>query len=253
VAQQWKMRIGGRTLILQEGTYDVGRMSDCWLTLDDELVSRYHARLHVTADGFVAEDLGSRNGTFVNGERIEGRKPLGDGDKLRIGREVMVVLGTGDTTGEDGGDQLRKTLAPGEDTQFPALISQLVEKSLKVGKTKEAERYALALTNQLMSAKVEAGHPTARSCVQCLLSLAERTSGGVWIDRVFKLYATQRWLMDDKVLDQIREALDRIPRIPGTGLRDYEGALRALGKDGAEVPRKLSNTISELADAYGGG
>ncbi len=247
------MRIGGRTSVLPLGQHDVGRMSDCWLTLDDELVSRYHSRLHVTSGGFEVEDLGSRNGTFVNGERIEGKVGLSDGDKLRIGREVIAVLGTGDTTSEDVGDELRKTLAPGEDTQFPALIGQLVEKSLKVGKTREAERYALALTNQLMGAKVDGNHPTARSCVQCLLSLAERTASGIWIDRIFKLHATQRWLMDEPVLNQIRAALDRIPRIPGTGLRDYEAALRALSREGQDIPRTLASMVSELADGYGGG
>jgi pSer/pThr/pTyr-binding forkhead associated (FHA) protein len=247
------MRIGGRTLFLQEGQHDVGRMTDCWLTLDDDLVSRYHARIHVASDRLEVEDLGSRNGTFVNGERIEGRCALRDGDKVRIGREIIVILGGGDTTGEDVTDELRRTLAPGEDTQFPALIGQLVEKSLKVGKTKDAERYVLALTNQLMGSKVASDHATAKSCIQCLVALADRTADGVWIDRVFRLHAAQRWIMSDPVVDSIRAALDRIPRIPGRGLEDYEQTLRALQREGVEVPRALAGAVSELTDTYGRG
>ena len=250
---QFKMRIGGRTLFLQPGEHDVGRMGDCWLTLDDDLVSRYHARLFVTEQELEVEDLGSRNGTYVNGERIEARVPLHDGDKLRIGREIIVILGGGDATSEDVGDELRRTLAPGEDTEFPVLIGQLVTKSLRVGKAKEAARYAEALFNQLRSARLAQEHPTARSCVDCLLAMAEHTSGGVWIDRLFQLYAVQRWAMSDAVLDRVRAALDRIPRVPGGGLREYEFALREVARDGGTLPDGLAAAISELADAYAGG
>jgi hypothetical protein len=51
-------------------------------------------------------------------------------------------------------------------------------------------------------------------------------------------------------VEAIRVALDRIPRIPGTGMRDYEQLLRSLAKDGTEVPPELMRAIGELADAY---
>ncbi len=237
-------------MALPSGSLDVGRMADCWLTLDDDLVSGYHARFHVDARGLVLEDLGSRNGTFVNGEQLSGRRTLADGDQVRIGREIIAVLGPGAEYVADHDDDLRRTLGPGEETQFPNLIGQLVEKSLKVGKVKEAERYALALTNQLMGSKVPADHPTARSCVSCLVALAEKTSSGVWLDRVFKLHAVHSWPMADDVLDRIQDSLDRIPRIPGTGLSEYEGALRAMQRDGEVSPRLVSR-IAELSDSFG--
>ena len=236
---------------LAEGEHEIGRMSDCWLTLDDELASRYHARIHVRGRTADIEDLGSRNGTYVNGERITGRRALRDGDRVRIGRELIAVLGYENSVAED--DSLRRTLAPGEDTKFPSLIGQLVDKSLKVGKLKDAERYALALTNQLGTSRVAVDHPAAESCVRCLLALANRSASGLWIDRLFRIYADQGWIMTDKVLDQVREALSRIPRIPGTGLRDYERTLRVMAKDGEAIPARLTPTIAELADAYGGG
>lgn len=250
----FRLRIGGRTLAVPHGVLDVGRLSDCWLTLDDDLISRYHARFHVTEEQLELEDLGSRNGTYVNGRRLSGRIVLNDADQVRIGREVIAVLGPGrEVPEEEPDDRMRRTLGPGEDTQFPNLIGQLVEKSLKVGKIKEAERYALALTNQLMGSNVAGDHPTARSCIQCLIALADKSASGVWLDRVFRLHAVHGWLMDDDILDQIRHALDRIPRVPGTGLSSYEQALRSMQREGAAVPERLMSTIAELSDAYGGG
>jgi hypothetical protein len=250
---QFKLRIGGRTLAVPNGSLDVGRLSDCWLTLDDDLISRYHARFHVTDEMFELEDLGSRNGTYVNGRRLSGKVQLHDADQVRIGREVIAVLGPGrEESVEDPEDRMRRTLGPGEDTQFPNLIGQLVEKSLKVGKIKEAERYALALTNQLMGSNVPGDHPTARSCVKCLIALADKSASGVWLDRVFRLHAVHGWIMDDEILGLVRGSLDRIPRVPGTGLSNYEGALRSMAKEGADVPSKLMATIAELSDAYGG-
>lgn len=228
-------------------------MTDCWLTLDDDLISRYHARFRVSADAISVEDLGSRNGTFVNGERIEGRRTLRHADQVRIGREIVVVLEPGQGEVEDDlDDSLRRTMGPGEETQFPSLIGQLVDKSLKQGRVKEAERYALALTSQLTNAKVKVDHPAAQSCSKCLVGLADKTASGTWLDRLFQLYAAQGWVMQPETLSAVREALDKIPRLPAKGIRDYEESLRSLSREGEPVPARLLATIGELADAYAG-
>lgn len=252
VSGGFKLRIGGRTMALPVGQFDVGRMVECWLTLDDDLASRYHARFHVGPEHLEIEDLDSRNGTFVNGERITGRRRLADRDQVRIGREIMAVIGPGAHEDARSDHDLRQTIGPGEETQFPSLIGQLVEKSLSMGKTKDAERYALALTNQLMSSKVAGDHPTAVSCVRCLVALAEKGASGVWLDRVFKLHAVHGWVMTNKTLLDVRRCLSRIPRVPGSGMEEYEAKLRALKREGVPVSDLLMNSIAELRDAYGG-
>jgi hypothetical protein len=65
----------------------VGRRESADIVLDwDEEVSRLHARFELVKDDWTVVDDGlSRNGTFVNGERLSGRRRLGDGDTLRIG------------------------------------------------------------------------------------------------------------------------------------------------------------------------
>jgi pSer/pThr/pTyr-binding forkhead associated (FHA) protein len=76
---------GAGRMVAVTGTVTIGRGRDADLVLADELVSRRHA--HVTPDGpgVVVEDLGSRNGTFVNGEPIPGPVRLEPGDQLQLG------------------------------------------------------------------------------------------------------------------------------------------------------------------------
>ena len=74
----------GRMVALGTGV-TVGRGRDADLVLADELVSRRHARVTPSGAGAVVEDLGSRNGTFVNGEGIHGPTELEPGDQLQLG------------------------------------------------------------------------------------------------------------------------------------------------------------------------
>lgn len=67
-----------------EGTLRIGRAAECDLTLNDPSVSRAHAIVEIAGERPTVRDLGSTNGTFVNGKRIES-KTLRDGDELRFG------------------------------------------------------------------------------------------------------------------------------------------------------------------------
>lgn len=235
-------------MVLPPGQHDVGRMQDCWLVLDDDLTSRYHARLYVDERRAEIEDLGSRNGTFVNGSAITGRQMLRDGDRIRIGRETIAVLAI--QSGRELSMELRKTRVPEDEKPFPNLIGQLIDKSLKVGKVKEAERYAMALLGQYRVVRVAFEHPTSQSCIRGVLAIAETTNDGLWIDRLFTLFSLQRWTIDTETLNAVRAALDRIPRVPGTGVRQYEERLRQLDRDGERVPAELRSAVGEIVDAY---
>ena len=67
----------------------IGRGSDAAIKLDDDYVSTRHARVGASGDEWFVEDLGSTNGTLVNGRRV-GRQDLADGDVIRIGHSVLV-------------------------------------------------------------------------------------------------------------------------------------------------------------------
>src|SRR5918994_6252890 len=66
---------------------------DAGLTIDDEEISRRHAVVRPGEGGIEIEDLGSTNGTFVNGSRIEGPTRLAGGDTVKLGRSVLEVEG----------------------------------------------------------------------------------------------------------------------------------------------------------------
>ena len=74
-----------RTFEVGEGGITIGRHDDNVASLDDARLSRFHARIVFRGGAWFAEDLGSTNGSFVNGEKFEGERQLQPGDKLRFG------------------------------------------------------------------------------------------------------------------------------------------------------------------------
>jgi DNA-binding winged helix-turn-helix (wHTH) protein len=76
---------GRRHFPLSVGEYVIGRDPDVEIRLDASTVSRRHARLMVTADQALLEDLGSKNGTRRSGECVSGPIALADGDAIHIG------------------------------------------------------------------------------------------------------------------------------------------------------------------------
>jgi DNA-binding CsgD family transcriptional regulator len=84
-----------------QGTLLIGRGRDADIRIQGDGISRQHARMKVGGDGVQFEDLGSTNGSFVNGERVAGRRRLQDGDMMRIGRTSVLFRRPGvvsDTT-----------------------------------------------------------------------------------------------------------------------------------------------------------
>lgn len=92
------------TLPLYEGTQVLGRDQAADLVLDSPKVSRRHARIEITATQATIEDLGSKNGTCVRGERIAAPTPVHDGDEVQFGPFVFAfrLAGDGDTTQTEG-------------------------------------------------------------------------------------------------------------------------------------------------------
>ena len=74
----------GRAFRMVKPTLTIGRLPECDLVLDDPGASRQHARIRRTETGFVITDLGSTNGTLVNGRQIQ-EEALEDGDTVTIG------------------------------------------------------------------------------------------------------------------------------------------------------------------------
>jgi Protein of unknown function (DUF3662)/FHA domain len=82
---------GARTVRLDARPMTIGRGSDCDVVLADAHASRHHARLEVRGGVFVLTDLGSTNGTRVNGHRVR-EVVLGVGDRIEVGQSVLRVV-----------------------------------------------------------------------------------------------------------------------------------------------------------------
>jgi len=75
----------GQRISLGDRPVSVGRLPDCTIPLTDVNVSRRHAEIRPTRGAYIVVDLGSTNGTMVNGSRIAGEQRLSDGDILSFG------------------------------------------------------------------------------------------------------------------------------------------------------------------------
>jgi pSer/pThr/pTyr-binding forkhead associated (FHA) protein len=84
----------------------VGRSSELDMVLVEDMVSRRHAKMTVTGDQIFIQDLGSTNGTFVNGEKIK-RSRLQEGDRILIGTSIIKLVAS-DSSAPPAGDPRAK-------------------------------------------------------------------------------------------------------------------------------------------------
>jgi len=82
--------ISGRRIAVTAPTV-LGRSSDADIVIDDPYASDFHVRVGIQNGGLVAHDLGSTNGTYVNGRRVTVPTTLSKGDALQIGKTILEV------------------------------------------------------------------------------------------------------------------------------------------------------------------
>lgn len=85
------LRKGG--VIPVRGEISIGRKNDNLLILDDPYASGHHARVYMKNNDCILEDLGSTNGTLLNGAKVNGREYLNAGDEIRIGSTAFKLIG----------------------------------------------------------------------------------------------------------------------------------------------------------------
>jgi ABC-type multidrug transport system ATPase subunit/pSer/pThr/pTyr-binding forkhead associated (FHA) protein len=83
----------GTTVSFHGDTLLLGRDPAAGVVLDYPMISWHHARLRRSGEGVIVEDLGSTNGTFVNGQRISGAVPVGPHDQIGLGSYVFRLAG----------------------------------------------------------------------------------------------------------------------------------------------------------------
>ena len=95
----------------------IGRSSDLDMVLVEDMVSRRHAKITSTDGDIFIQDLGSTNGTFVNGEKIAGRARLTEGDRILVGTSIIKVVGVDSDVASQSEAEARRRLEAGAQRQ----------------------------------------------------------------------------------------------------------------------------------------
>ena len=103
----------GESFLIQTGTLILGSGEDCQLQLTDPTVSRRHMEISVNGSGLLLRDLGSTNGSFVNGARFR-ELELGYGTEIQVGQTVLKYVP----------DEEAIELAPGDKENFGGLFGR---------------------------------------------------------------------------------------------------------------------------------
>jgi hypothetical protein len=208
---------------LEIGVILFGRDDDCALRTDDPLVSRKHARLEVTQDHVGIEDLGSRNGVNVNGDRINQYTVLGPGDQVRIGTQDLTLL-LGRTTGS-------WSEPPAPTRRFDAfgIVGELAEKAMALNRLEDAERLIDGPFQQIVE-DIAAGREVSSAVIAKATDLAIRmaasTSKPDWIDRLTMLYAGLCRPWPAEVIDILYDILRKANGVDRAAIREYLAVLR---------------------------
>ena len=95
-----------RNPALDQDSIVVGRAVGCDFVLEDTALSRRHCRIYRAPEGLVVEDLGSSNGTFVDGRVVGPRQPIEDGARIHLGRQTVLSLSRQDHLEQNAARQL---------------------------------------------------------------------------------------------------------------------------------------------------
>jgi len=124
----------GNTIPLPEGKFLIGREEDCHLRPNSDLVSRHHCVFTVDEYAVRIRDLGSTNGTLVNGERIRGGAVLKPGDRVSIGKLDFEMVITDPST-----ENTASNLSIDSQTQSPVKMDPAAEEPQTGEETAPAE------------------------------------------------------------------------------------------------------------------
>lgn len=158
--------IAGRRYKLADGEYVIGRRSDCQIFVPDMRVSRQHARVTPLGDGWALEDLGSNNGTFINGVKVlEGTLLRHDDEILIANNRIRVeVLDTGEQppkaegnvtiVGSSGTSSIIRSREDSGSGRMPIVSSGMIS---------VADQRAIRLIERKLDALTQILHATASS------------------------------------------------------------------------------------------
>jgi sigma-B regulation protein RsbU (phosphoserine phosphatase) len=173
--------LGQRFPLERDGTL-IGRQPDAAVYLESLAVSRQHARLLWQDGGWVVEDVGSSNGTYVNGRRVQGRTTLTERDALQVGPYVLHLQGDSPTPSPESEPIVRASISALSSnhslfSQNPAHKLQVVlEIAQHLGRTLELDPLLGRLLDHLLRLFPQADRGTVLLCEKDTLTIRAQRS-----------------------------------------------------------------------------
>jgi pSer/pThr/pTyr-binding forkhead associated (FHA) protein len=148
VARRPRLRLSLHEVDLPEGTLTIGRSFDCGLTIADNRLSRKHAAIAVDAGEARVRDLESRNGTYLNEQRLSEESLLRPGDRIRIGGQTLLFVVAGPEGSGDSATDASTSLIPVRQALSIDTQLQLLERARSLGHAAEIARVLDGITRQ---------------------------------------------------------------------------------------------------------
>lgn len=161
--------VPGRQFAIRGAKAVLGRHPDCEIVVDVGAVSRQHAQVLVVGGEFFLEDLGSRNGTYVNGQAIKGRQRLEEDDRIKICDVLFTFHLTAPGAGSDGSSFIRRTELAMVVDDGDGLSGSTVMSTLDVKSSRSGARITGV---------------TAESKLDALLEISRSLSSAIGLDQV---------------------------------------------------------------------
>lgn len=246
------LRFGQRDYPLPQGRFIIGRSEDAQLCLDDPLASRHHVALTLAGDALTVEDLGSRNGVFLNRERLSARRPAKHGDLIQVGSQELTIVQKRSARAETLArfDETSAGLEPTSMAPF-GMLGAVADKALALGHGEDAERILGRLMEQVLERGDGPVDPiTFAQSVHYALKIATLTRKAKWIDYVVRLHARASVLMDLDVVNDLYSLCPKVPGVSRTLLREYvlllTSKLASLGPSERFVLSRLEGLEKQL-------
>jgi pSer/pThr/pTyr-binding forkhead associated (FHA) protein len=240
---QFVLHHGPTEIALRAGeTYLIGRSVECKIVLADHMVSRRHARL-VVGVNLLIEDLGSANGVYVDGKRIQTIRRVSEGQRIQIGGQELIV-GTSALSARSRLQTNREPIsrrsvpsnaalanrepknasAPTDQVNFPGVLLELTGRLLNQSRSEEAEKLVEDYLNEVLGqARQGAALDKAltQRCAQRALDLAAATGKASWLSYVFELYSATNCLLPEPLINESYRVVRLVRRPSLAPIRGY--------------------------------
>jgi len=229
----------------------IGRDPSCRIVVDDSLVSRQHARIRISPDRVIVEDLRSANGLYLNNVRIYEPCQLFDGDRILLGTtELCVFTAEAPVARPHAAVPAAATSAP---TPSPAaateraaaldVLGRLADRMLADARPQHAERVlADHLTKLLDGAR--SGLPVPQSvcagAARHALKLARALGDGKWINYMVELHLRAELVMSHETVSELTQVVELTDKVDHALFSYYVEWVRDV------VPRMPPGTVQIL-------